>query len=332
MFFLCISSCMFSLGIHDTIYDAFQQFIHPINFYKTEQLKGGCTDNTQYLCIVNEKKYVARLLSSSYPERKKEISMHLHYADQGIAPHVYYYANDYSFIIMDFIESKTLTLEDAQKDDVLKNMAHVMSRFNEAAIDYKSDRHGDIVRWYNVTKENNSCMPVLLENAFAALESIDEALEKESRPLVLNHNDIHPRNLFLLDNNIICIDWEEVGMNYVFYDLANYSLYACLNDKQEYDFLTHYLKHIPSQSEWSYFKKVKLLSYLWNVFAWFAFLGPIPDNISPVKDFSYYATIFAHNKHVEEPFFFFELAFALLNNFSQEYESFKQEHYECAIS
>lgn len=336
VFFLFISSFTFASDVQDSLYDFFQQHAHPINSYNVEQLKGGFSNNKPYLCVINEKKYVARLLSESYAKRKHEILIHSYFADQGIAPRVHYYADDYSFMVMDFIEGNTLKFEDAQKESVLKNIADVIYRVHEGKIDdvLKKDigsrnMHDDIIDWYNTIKEDNLFLPVLIEDAFAALEGICKSLEKEAKPFVLSHNDVHLRNIFFRDNQIILIDWEMVQLNYAFYDAAVYSIYACLNDDQEYYFLTQYLKDKPTFFEWCYFKNTKLLAMLWSIFGWLDFLGPIPDAISNVEDYSYYVTIFAQNAHIEDSKFFFEWGFSLLKRFFKEYEACKENKIIC---
>ena len=336
LFLFCVLFPTFSsvTVMRDDVYHVFKQFIDPINSYDIKRLEGGFTDNIQYLCTVNEKKYVVRLPYQPYFERKNEIMMHIYFADKGIAPRLYHYTDDYSCMIMDFIEGHTLTFEDARKEPILKKMADALNCIQQESmnfiVSYEKGNNKNIreyvLSWYNTIKKDNPHLPVSIDNAFNACEYLYESLDNESWPLVLNHNDIHPRNLFLVQDTCIIIDWEIAGPNYSFYDLSNYSIYACLDNEQEYYFLNQYLKREPSLLEWNYFKKTKLLSMLVNIFGWLEFLGPIPDDIGAIKDFSYYAAIFAQNRRIDDPHFFFELSLSLVEKFSREYELFFRVH------
>src|SRR5687768_5621720 len=122
-FFLFFTIIAINAAIENSLYTEFQCFIDPITSYRLESLKGGLSNNMQYKCTVNEEKYVARLLKESYIERYKEVYIHEHFAVLGIAPDLHHYSDDYSCMIMNFIESNTLQLEDAQKTDVIRCVA-----------------------------------------------------------------------------------------------------------------------------------------------------------------------------------------------------------------
>src|SRR5688500_3603422 len=131
---------------------------------------------------------------------------------------------------------------------------------------------------------------------------------------------MHLRNMFFMANKIIIIDWEMAGFNDPFFDLANYSLYACLTEDQEYDLLKFYLQYFPTQAQKDHWNAVKSLVLVFNIFSWFYFLGPIPSHLSSdaVKDFNYYADIFSQNNNNDSDFLF-ELALSLVNKFFHEY-------------
>ena len=57
------------------------------------------------------------------------------------------------------------------------------------------------------------------------------------------HNDIVPENILLAKSGqVYLIDWEYAGMNHHFWDLASYCIENNLNQEEETEFLTMYLK------------------------------------------------------------------------------------------
>src|SRR4029078_10564272 len=100
IFFHSFLSCITTQ--EESIFNGFQHFLDNIYSYERKKLVGGLSKNTQYLYTVNDKKYVVRVLGEILSKRQSEVGIHSLAATHGIAPHVYYYDDAYSFIIMDY--------------------------------------------------------------------------------------------------------------------------------------------------------------------------------------------------------------------------------------
>src|SRR5262245_34824705 len=88
----------------------FEKFLGTVERCDCKPLAGGLSSNTQYLCIANDNKYVARILKKSLTQRQHEIATHLEAMRHHMTPQIHYHHSDAqsSLIIMDFIDGHTL--------------------------------------------------------------------------------------------------------------------------------------------------------------------------------------------------------------------------------
>jgi len=319
------------------MYNGFKQFLGDIYNYKCEQLSGGVSYNTQYLCTVNDKKYVVRVLKEPLPTRHNEVSVHLFAANKFFAPMIHYYEHneEFSFVIMDFINGHTLTLDEAHRFDVLDLMAEkirLIHQWDASLLPYSSKRDlfAEITENYKKIKNKNLCsfLIPILEEVLHKAEIINQKVKSEQRLFVVNHNDLLPRNIFFTGNNIVIIDWENVGLNDVFYDLASYSMFACLNDEDDFYLLTQYLQRSPLYSDIQHFKCVKLMSRVFDTFSVFAFLDYISESIpmESIEDFMYYQNIFAQDSSINSSEFLYAMTLGQIREFFKEYKRCEEEY------
>jgi thiamine kinase-like enzyme len=337
LFLLSSHIVCFSFQENDAIYNGFKQFLGDIYSYASEPLSGGINHNT-HLYMVNNDKYVVRVIKKPLPTRLSEVSINLFAAHQSIAPKIYYYEHhkDFSFMIMDFIDAHTLSFEQACRCDVLSLMAEkikLIQQFDAAIVVHKGENYffAKIRESFHAIKHTNILddLPILKE-LFDKAEMINEIIESWQRPIVVSHNDLNPRNVFFINNNIIIIDWEISGMNDAFYDLASYSMLSCLSEEDDYYLLTHYLNRAPLLEDIQHFKDVKLLARAYDVFMVFVdhFLNCTPESIvmEAVKDFGYYERIFAEDLHANSAEFFYAMALGQIREFFKEYKRFEEDY------
>jgi len=335
VFFLVLpykSACSIT-QVNDVIYNGFEQFLGTIHTYRCDQLRGGLSKNTQYVCSVNDNKYVVRILKESLSIRQGEVNNHLVAARHTIAPTIHYYDEDeYSFVIMDFIDGQTLLFEHANRCDVLDLIVRTMkaiAQFDDTVSSVRTiDLRALMACYYDkIQAYADVTLHSLIANGLRIFEVVYQSIENEYRPLVFSHNDLHPRNIFYLQNDMVIIDWETGALNYELYDVANYSVYACLHEADEYYLLTQYLECFPSDDNLEYFKKVKLLVKVFNAFGFLICLDHMPDtsDMELVKDFSYYARIFAQDANANDPEFLYELAMSLLQEFFEDFEQIEHD-------
>lgn len=317
----------YSTAQEDAIYNGFKQFLGKIYYYQSDQLRGGLSQNKQYVYSVNDNTYVVRILKEPLSMRQGEVKAHLVAADHTLAPTIHYYdEHEYSFVIMDFIEGQTLPFEHANRRDVLDlvvDKVRSIAQFDVSTRVSAMDLRARMVHYYKKIREYaDPLLDFMLQSALCVFELVCQNIEKEYRPLLFGHNDLHPRNIFYMQDDMMIIDWELAGLNYPLYDLANYAVYACLNEVDEYYLLTRYLQRFPSDNDLDYFKKVKLVVKVFNAFGFLICLNAIPDGCDndSVKEFDYYARIFAEDTNANDPEFLYEIALSLLREFFEEYE------------
>lgn len=313
------------------IYNGFEQFLGKINTYKVEQLTGGLSNNFPCVCLVNDKNYVVRIFRGPLKTRNIKLFINHLVTQQGIAPKIYHHGShdDFSFIIMDFIEGHTLSFEQASHYRVFDLIAQKLKLI--AQIDttietiYKENFFNENMRHYNnIKKKNFIGFDVILEEIKDKIEYIYEKLNYYNKPLVMGHNDFYPRNIFFARDDIIIIDWDTMGLNYEFGDLASYSIFFCLNEKDDSYLLTQYLQCVPTIQNEHYFKTVKLMVRACLALNFFAMVESIsePLFIGSVKNFKYYATIFAQNSKADSSQFFYECGMSQLQEFYKEYKDY----------
>ena len=333
VFLLCIVISSFTQE-NDAIYNGFQQFLGTVRSYEYEQINGGLSNNMQYLCMVNGKKYIVRMLNEPLPIRQSEVLIHLLAASKNIAPTIHYYdTNGYTMVIMDCIDGNTLLLEQACRRDVLGIIAHnvrAIAQFDATLVvdPNKKDLFAETVcRFEKIKNQCGEILDSMIAQALCNLESVNQVIESAQRPLVMNHHDLHPRNIFFTDNDIMIIDWERAAVNYELYDLAIYSVYSCLDEQDDYYLLTEYSQRSPSDSDIYYFMCLKLMMRVHIALDFFTCTPHIPECIfdEPIKEFKYYETIFAQDTNANSPEFLYAIGISLLQEFCSEYKKFEND-------
>ena len=308
----------------DAIHTGFEQFLGKLDYCDCKPLHGGLSSNMQYLCTVNDKKYVARILKESQTQRQTEMAAHLTAVHHGISPAVhYYYSNDnYSVMIMDFINDHTLWVQQANDQDVLDQIAdkiRTISQFNPTILADQTPKNlydfEKINQKYKKLKTLNlSTLEPMLDQALQIVTVLNQRLKHDNHHAVFSHGDLNPRNIFFTNNNIKFIDWENACMHYDLHDIASYSVFLCLNQSDDVYLLTKYLQHAPSQAEIERFKDIKLMIRAIDAFNVLVFLQNIPDSIpmETIQDFKHYETIFAQDSEQNSDEFLYALAVSQL--------------------
>lgn len=323
----------------DVIYNGFEQFLGTINHYKFEQkLPGGVINSPPCIYSVNGNKYVVRTSSGSPEIRRNRIAMHLIAAEKCLlAPQIYHHHHDddFSFLIMDFIDVPTLSFKEARELEILALIGRKVSsiaHFDSAmASGNKENLFDKVMRHYNSIKSKNlSDFDPIIEELKSKAEILHQIIEDENRPLVMNHNDFHLRNIFCTHDDIRIIDWDELDKNYEFCDLALYSICSCLNEEDDDFLLTHYLQRDPLLLDTQYFRKIKLMTRIADMATVFDLVDSVPESLpmESIKDLEYYSILFAQSADNDSPEFFYALGMSELPVFRQEYKKMDGIGYE----
>lgn len=311
------------------VQEAFEQFLGKIDTYKRKPLVGGLSDNAPYRCKVNNTNYVVRTFRDTPEVRKLKVSLNCLVAEQKIAPHIHHHAHhdDFSFIIMDFIDTPTLSLNQANKGNVLESVAQkarAIADFDPNMVTHhKENILQETLRHYeNIKKRNVAVFEPLLQELKPKIDIIHQKIENEKRPMVISHNDFYPRNMFFDDKDIVVIDWETLSLSYEFSDLACYSVCTCLDMIEDLYLLGYYLQRNPTASDQRYFNLVKLLMRILMVVGCLDYAHYIPENLSmeSIDNFKYYATAFAKDASNDSPEFIYKFGMSQLEELRRDYK------------
>jgi hypothetical protein len=314
---------------HPVIRSGFEQFLGDIHLYTFRTLVGGLVSDAPCVCTVNGHTYVTRIFRGSPESRQTQIAMNCFVSDYGVAPKIYHHGHhdDFSFIIMDFVDAPTLSFEQGVQHAVmdavactLRSIAHIdntLETNNKENYFKESMRH-----YHNLKQRNFTTFDPVLEEIKDKLEVIAQKLNGYNRPLVMSHNDFQPRNMFFVDNKMVVIDWDFMGPNYECADLAAYSVYFCLHEEDDLYLLTQYLQRIPSRDDLHYFKTVKIMTRLLYSVSFFELVDCIPE-VESIADFKHYARLFAQDATSDSSEFFYELGMSQLQELRREYELLK---------
>ena len=185
-------------------------------------LDGGMT-NQNFLIEENNKKYVVRL-GNDIPEhlisRSNELIVSKAASAAGISPAVIYH--DEGLLILEYIESKTLSTE-----DIKKNIKKIIPILKKIHYEIPKNLYGQsLIFWVfhvinnyaKFLKDKESRHTKILKNLL--LQS--NVLEKISSPyeIVFGHNDLLPANFLDDGTRLWVIDWEYAGFNSPLFDLG----------------------------------------------------------------------------------------------------------------
>lgn len=259
------------------------------------RLKGGY-DALTFCLETFSKKYVLRIFASfqSRESRKREIFAMESAAAGGLAPVVYYVAKDDSAILMDFIESVTLSAEKAKAPEQSQKLARMIRRIHRLP----QNPHPTIslveaakIEYHTLTdyKEHlGIALPLLhkLEEQLAQLEPIQR---------VDIHGDLNPRNIFLDVGYVI--DWTYSKWEDPFFDLSYFALFYDYSDAEEGQFLEGYMDRELTYEEKKRYTLVKRTLLINFAFFFQSFVQDMNfvevDPTKLLKPWTHYVQLFA---------------------------------------
>lgn len=157
-------------------------------------------------------------------------------AELDIGPKLLYSSKDFNIIVTEFIDTVHPN----------RNIFYDESKLNILAQSLKKLHNGSVLsREWSVFEYIKELMPQELDDreklAIEKLDEIENALRAANFPKKTCHNDLHPGNLFVINDKILFIDWGNSGMSDPYWDLARISIEFLFDITQDEKFLTEYL-------------------------------------------------------------------------------------------
>lgn len=189
-----------------------------------QPLSGGIT-NINFTVEDEGKKYVIRVADDIVLHqvmRFNELAASKAACAAGISPEVLY--SEQGVLVLEFIEGKTLTVEDVQKRE---NLERIMKVIKSCHKDVKKHLRGPalafwvfhVVNDYAMTlKDADSRMAGKLPSFLDAAGKLEKAIGRVN--IVWGHNDLLPANFIDDGEKIWLIDWDYAGFNCSLFDLG----------------------------------------------------------------------------------------------------------------
>ncbi len=261
-FFVFIFFCFCGLHAAPTDYLA-EYFLDSRQPLNVVELFGGLSGAKNYKVTVEGKDYVLRILNpeNTIEEKKLEITAATYAGNIGIGPFVYFVADHYLAMIMDFVKGDTLSPELFSNEDKLCVFLQTMKRLHEPTRDFPTGLtvFERIRTQVEKIKQNEIPFPKeAVDNALKKLSHIEEMFKEEM--LVPCHNDLNSLNVIAEGAVFKFIDWTDAGMGYAYNDLGYFILVNNIEEKRHCEILNHYLGRLPSEQELLLLKLMKQVS------------------------------------------------------------------------
>lgn len=242
----------------------------PKEKFIVKSLKGGLSGTALYKIEFQDKQYVLRLHRSEKlsPQDEREHFALIKAAKMGIAPRILYVAEDNKAILMEFIEGKTLSIEQANLPENCIKLANAIRQAHQIS--------GHPHAGESLLSKAQRCYKKVLNDGLGSQDEIKgafELVEKYSQELSLYkyekvnvHGDLNPRNIFLTANGVLLIDWAESTLEDPFYDLTYFAQKLDYSPENEFLLLNTYLQRSPTLEEFNrYSLQKKIHQAFWSL-------------------------------------------------------------------
>jgi len=238
-------------------------------------LKGGFSSDALFKINFSEKNYVLRFMGNNHSlDQRKTISTSFQWAGlNGFGPKNYLIdQGQYSFILSEFAEGRTLNLGDTKNKKILETIGTILSKVHNAEPpkenyqEFSQFTFGQ--KWYQtaVAEKDKIIGPSVLKEAYKHWIKINDEVNKLPIKKSMLHNDPNLRNVLLNDKKITLLDWELAGIGDPRKEVAHVCAWYGLNDELTEVFLTAYYDRSPNNAELQTLKKLKtqiLLEFAW---------------------------------------------------------------------
>lgn len=195
-----------------------------------EPLNGGYS-NIIYKVFVGERVYALRIngkqntfLGLANEDERDVVSLA---AAQGVTPRVLECENKKDFLITEFVEGSTLSIEDSSDPAYLEKVIGLLKRIH--GMPYAGKRVStpfSLARGYlNGAESLGVSCPKELEGFLAEMEVFENERQQDAGYLShYCHNDVFAHNIMVGDDGRIqMLDWELSGLSDIWFDLATIS-------------------------------------------------------------------------------------------------------------
>ncbi|MEG1630295.1 MAG: phosphotransferase [Erysipelotrichaceae bacterium] len=232
---------------------------------------GGLTNKT-FKVATNKGTIIVRLPGPGTEElisRKEEKISNMLACELGIDPGIIYFDDTTGDKISNYVEDAiTMSPETLKEEKHLIQVAQILNKLHKCNVNTNIifDVFG-MAKDYEDFMVNNKVS--LFKNYAMYKEQvylIKEKLNRYNQKLVPCHNDPLCENWISGNGSMYLIDWEYAGMNDAMWDIADVSIEAMLNEKEDLLLLENYFgRNITIDEKISFLANKIYLDYLWSL-------------------------------------------------------------------
>jgi aminoglycoside phosphotransferase (APT) family kinase protein len=188
------------------------------------ELSGGFT-NRSWLLESDQGSCVLRLNSPHDAhfniDRQREKIILEAVSRQGLAPALWCCEPFLGFLVTDYIAGQPLEEAIAQKQQTTV-MTSLIARIQAVSLELpRFDYWQHLQHYENVLNNLGVAVPVELNNKINHNSDVLRTFQQSGWQPVLVHHDLNPQNLFVVNGEIVVIDWEYAAMGYGGMDRAD---------------------------------------------------------------------------------------------------------------
>lgn len=285
-----------------------------------EELKGGLSGTSLYKVKADGHEYVLRINRNALllDQDRLELEALLKAEKMGLAPSIVAVSSDERAVLMEYIDLPTLTLEQSKKMESAAKIAtaarkaHSMEvcRIKGESLLSKAERCYAVIADFDWVPHRQ------IQAAMELIKQRTQELAVHSSAAVQVHGDLNPRNIFLLSDKILFIDWAETCVEDPFYDLSYFALKVDYSPDEEMLLLSSYLQREPTVEEggrYCIYKKMHQAFWsLTNLYLAGVELKKHPEQSididTQLKSWNYYQKAFSDNLEPLSAQYFYELS------------------------
>ena len=247
---------------------------------------GGGITNHNYIVTVENKKYVVRIPGEKtdiFIDRENELECSIEAGKTGVAPKVIYRLKPENVTVIQFIDGKTLSINDIVNDNerivrIVKAIKIIHKKANFRSIFNPFDT---IRKYMKYVEKYRAPLPDDIQWMMDISNKIEDAVNRDKPPLVACHNDYLAENFIDDGKRIWIIDWEYGGLGDPYFDLADFAVEHPFSNEQENIIINEYCG--------KYDKKMFSRMYLYKIISdlWWGIWAMIQSKISTIN-FDYF--------------------------------------------
>jgi aminoglycoside phosphotransferase (APT) family kinase protein len=237
-------------------------------------LKGGFSTDAIFTINLSSKAYVLRFIGKERPiENRNIIIQSSKWAGQhNFGPKIYLADAEALFMLMEFVEGRTLELKDTHDPEILKALGKILSQIHKAPIptsNYHEMSQFTIGKsWYNSVRNTKDKIfgPSILKEAYSSWLKINNVINHHPIKKTMLHNDPNLRNIMWHNKKITLLDWELSGVEDPIKELAHVCAWMGLNENLTKEFLSSYYGRNVTAKEMLVIEKLRkmiLLEIAW---------------------------------------------------------------------